>query len=166
MPLLDFYREIDAVPGVPTKGIQLSDRDPAGSPVPSLHLSIYFKTTNAFVRHILPTGEKWLFVQADMRPALNLRLQVRAWNDRDVGELMEFLRTGRGGYRLCGPNVQDQHHPSDFLAVWRENNENRLMISTFMPTLAGLSVHARFSSSVAEALAHYLEEVGFAERPE
>ena len=96
-----------------------------------------------------------------MRPALNLRIQVRALNQRDISGLMQFLRRGGAGWALRGKGLFEGFS-DDVFHVWRENEENRLVLATFTPTFAGISVHARFSSEVATAFAAYLEEVGFA----
>jgi hypothetical protein len=81
------------------------------------------------------------------------------------GELLEqYLRDRERGWNLQGPAPDNSEHGSgDYFRVWRENGENRLMISTFTPTHAGISVHARFSNKMATAFADYLEEVGFIE---
>jgi hypothetical protein len=188
VPLLDFAREIAPTSSIATKGIQFTDNDPndANNP-PLLYLSAYFKRSRYFGQHLLPGNEKWLYLEANMRFALNLRTQVRAWNECDVLALLgflsnkdeylpEFARTVRGelleqylrdrdrGWNLQGPAPDnDEQGSGDHLRVWRENGENRLMISTFTPTHAGISVHARFSNRVATAFADYLEEVGFTE---
>jgi hypothetical protein len=188
VPLLDFAQEIAPTSSIATKGIQFTDNDPtdANNP-PLLYLSVYFKRSRYFGQHLPPGNEKWLYLEANMRFAFNLRTQVRAWNERDVSALMgffsnkdeylpEFVRTASGelleqylrdrerGWNLQGPAPDNSEHGSgDYFRVWRENGENRLMISTFTPTHAGISVHARFSNKMATAFADYLEEVGFIE---
>ena len=185
VPLLQHYRPIPAMSSIPTKGIQFTDKDPNGEDgLPLLYLSIYFKTSRLFEASPPPGHEKWLYVEANMRPAFNLRVQVRAWNDRDVLELMRFLtrndsrylpdflrnaseemvaqRAEIRGYSLHGPRpAVGDNLAGDYFYVWREGTENRLMISAFTPSHAGISIHARFTDQVAEALANYLEEVGF-----
>jgi hypothetical protein len=187
VPHLQCFRPIQATSGIPTRGIQFADKDPDGKDgSPSLYISIYFKTSKLFGQSLLPGNEKRLYLEANMRPALNLRVQVRAWNDRDVSEFMRFLtRNDRkylpdflhdadkglaaqwldiGGYDLHGPSpAVSESLPGDYLRVWREGTENRLMMSTFTPTYAGISVHALFSDEVATAFAGYLEEMGFAD---
>jgi len=188
VPLLDFAQETAPMSSIATKGIQFTDNDPtdANNP-PLLYLSVYFKRNRYFGQHLPPGNEKWLYLEANMRFAFNLRTQVRAWNERDVSALMgflsnkdkylpEFVRTASGelleqylrdrekGWNLQGPAPDNKEHGSgDYFRVWRENGENRLMISTFTPTHAGISVHARFSNKVATAFADYLEKVGFIE---
>jgi hypothetical protein len=188
VPLLDFAQEIAPTNSIATKGIQFTDKDPtdANNP-PLLYLSVYFKRSRYFGQHLPPRNERWLYLEANMRFAFNLRTQVRAWNERDVSALMgflsnkdkylpEFVRTASDelleqylrdrerGWNLRGPAPDNSEHGyGDYFRVWWENGENRLMISTFTPTHAGISVHARFSNKVATAFADYLEEVGFIE---
>jgi hypothetical protein len=189
VPLLSEAREIPPTSSIPVKGIQLTDKEPAdASNPPVLYLSVYFKRNRYFGQHLPPGNEKWLYLEANMRFAFNLRIQVRAWNMRDVFELMgfltdykdeylpEFLREAseelqeqffgarERGWDLHGPAPENGEHGSaDYFRIWRENGENRLMISTFTPTRAGISVHARCSTEVTRKLADYLEEVGFTE---
>jgi hypothetical protein len=161
VPRFDFFREIPPTKSIHTNGIQFIDKNPEDySNPPKLYLSIYFKESKYFVPYPLSTNEKWLYLEANMRPAFNLRIQVRALNMRDVDELIGFLHNRRDGWSLHGPRPADDQ-AGDYFYVWRENDENRLMISTFTATNAGISIHARFSSEVAKAFADYLEEVGF-----
>jgi hypothetical protein len=163
VPLLDFSREIPSTTGAPTKGIQLTDREPGNSENPPLlYLSVHFKTSRYFGRYIPDEREKWLYLEANMRFAFNLRIQVCARNERDVQEILSVLQTGEGGYDLHGPLPQsNKDHAGDYLLVWRENGEIRLMISTFTSTQAGISIHARLSDRAAKALANYLVEAGY-----
>lgn len=162
VPLLDFARELPRTAGIPNKGIRLTDQDTTtGDKHPLLYLSIHFKTSRFFgtFPHI---DQRWLFIQADMRFALNLRLHVNALNDEQSNSLVRFLRKGGRGVRLFGPSLDEHaYQENDYLYVWRENGENRLMISTFTPTNAGISIHARLSPKVANAFADYLENIGF-----
>jgi hypothetical protein len=124
-----------------------------------LYLSVYFKQNRFFVPY--PLGnEKWLYLEANMRPALNLRIQVCAQHMRDVDEFISFLHDKRDGWDLHGPRPAEGQ-AGDYFYVWRENNENRLMISTFTSTNAGISIHARFSREVTKEFVKYLQEVGF-----
>lgn len=187
VPLLRFSRPIDPIPGMPAKGIQFTDREPTGRDGPPvLYLSVYFKTNRFFGQHLPPLNQKWLYLEANMRFAFNLRIQIRAWNERDVLELMRFLtkdedkylpdylrnvkgelleqsfRKRESGYDLHGPRPEiGEHLGGDYFYVWREHDENRLIMSTFSPTNAGISIHARFSDEVARAFADYLEQAGF-----
>ncbi len=161
VPFFDFFREIPSTKSIYSKGIQFTDKNPEDrSDPPKLYLSVYFKESKYFVPYPFFANEKWLYLEANMRPALNLRIQVRAFNMRDVDELMNFLHNRRDGWNLQGPRPADDQ-AGDYFYVWRENNENRLMISTFTPTNAGISIHARFSDEVAKAFADYLEKIGF-----
>jgi hypothetical protein len=184
VPCLQCSRPIHATSGISTRGIQFTDKNPNGEDgSPSLYISVYFKTSRLFGSSLPPGNEKWLYFEANMRPSLNFRVQVRAWNDRDVSELMRFLTKDNNkylpdflrdadeelatqfaisGYDLHGPSpIVDENLAGDYLRVWREGAENRLMISTFTPTYAGISIHARFGEQVAKDFASYLEEVGF-----
>ncbi len=188
VPLPNFARELPSTSTMPMKGIQFTDRDPtdANNP-PLLYLSVYFKRSRYFSQQLPPGNEKWLYLEANMRFALNLRIQVRAWNDRDIFELMgfltrgedkyipeflrdadnyfreQFLRDRERGWSLHGPAPEDNERGSgDYFRIWRENGENRLVISTFTPTHAGISIHARLSDEMTRTLADYLEESGFA----
>jgi hypothetical protein len=186
VPLLNFHREIPPSDSIPAKGIQFTNRDPTGSDsLSTLYLSVYFKTSRFFGKYLPPSSEKWLYLQADMRFAFNLRIQVHA-DERDVFRLMVFLSNNEGkylpeplrtvdgeiweqylhdfksGWALHGPRPEsDQYKSGDYFRVWRENGENRLTMSTFTPTNASISIQARFSDRVAEEFADYLEEVGF-----
>jgi len=190
VPLLGFSRKLPPTSSIATEGIQFTDKDPNDSKNPPLlYLSIYFKQSKYFGRNAPSEQEKWLYIEANMRFALNLRIQVRAWNNRDTLELMRFLTNNKDkylpefiqqitdeslrqqflqsrdkGWNLHGPPPEnDKNGAGDYLRVWRENDENRLMISTFTSTHAGISVHARFSDEVAIMFADYLEKMGFAE---
>lgn len=174
VPILDFYRPLPSTGGIPGPGMQFVDKDPSslGSP-PVLYLSLYYKTSRYFSSLGLPAGEKWLYFEANMRFAFNLRIQVRAWNNRDVLELMEFLRTDwtrpplinlSRGIDLHGPRPENSEYQSgDYFLIWREDGENRVMMSTFSPSNAGISIHARLSDRATAGLADYLEQVGYAE---
>lgn len=161
VPRFDFFREIPSTNSLYSKGVQFTDKDPENPfDSPRLYLSVYFKDSRYFAGYPLLTNEKWLYLEANMRHALNLRIQVRAFTKRDVDELMNFLHNRRDGWNLQGPRPADDQ-AGDYFYVWRENDENRLMISTYTPSNAGISIHARFSSEVAKAFANYLEDVGF-----
>jgi hypothetical protein len=163
VPLLDFSVGIPPTASIPSTGIQLTDKEVGivENP-PLLYLSIYFKKSRYFGQHVPDDGEKWLYLEANMRFAFNLQIQVRAWNERDVQEMLNVLQTGEGGYNLNGPRPHgNENHAGDYFLVWRENDEIRLMISTFTSTQAGISVHARLSDRVAKVLANYLVKAGF-----
>lgn len=189
VPLLDFAQGITSTSGILTKGIQFTDNDPtdANNP-PLLYLSVYFKRSRYFGQYLPRENEKWLYLEANMRFALNLKIQVRAWNDRDVSQLMWFLsrdtdkygpeflrnidddlrkqciRDRDRGWSLSGPKPENNQGASgDYFRIWRENEENSLTMSTFTPTKASISIHARLSEEMTKALAGYLEESGFAE---
>ncbi len=150
--------------GITDPGIQFTDRprDDKNNP-PSLYLSVYFKRSPLFQTNLPPSGKKWLYIQADMRPALNVRLQVSVRNDYELDEFMKCLGGQRDEWslqeyrsdlgKLAGP---------DYLYIWRENGETRLMISTFTETAAGISIHVRMSLDILTALVKYLDSVGFA----
>jgi hypothetical protein len=187
VPLLSLHREVPANSAMPLPGIQFTDRDPtdANNP-PLLYVSFHFKRSRFFGQDIPDEGEKWLYVEANMRFALNLRIQVRAANDRDVYALMGFLAPGdqrylpefvrrappdlRAGYireqargwALYGLPPQVASGSADYLRLWLEGDETRLMISTFTSTHAGISIHARLSGEVVAAFAKYLQWCGFA----
>lgn len=188
VPLLSFVNEIPPDNYHPLRGIQLTDRDPLDHANPPLLLITFFFKQSRFFGHNLPDlNEKWLYVNANMRFAFNLRIQVCVSNDRDISSLMAFLSRGdkkyipefllvtRGelqdqyiasrenGWALFGPSPESDSSRGDYLRVWRENEENRLLISTFTPTNAGISVSARFTDDVSIEIAHYLEGVGFTE---
>jgi len=126
IPMLEHTREMEPTGAIPTPGIQFCDKDPSGiAGFPLLYLTVYSKPSRFFGRELPSLGEKWLYLEANMRFALNLRIQVRAWHERDVDGLMHFLRTGERAYDLHGPRPTDDQ-PGDYFLVWRENNENRL----------------------------------------
>lgn len=163
VPLLAYSRAIPAKGGLPIPGIQLTDKEPSGTNGPPLlYLSIHFKTTRYFLDYVEQTGEKWLYVQADMRPAFSMRIQVFASNRRDINEIMKALQTSEGAYNLQGPNPQGvQGMAGDDLYIRHEAGEKRLTMATLTPTLANISIHARLTNNAAQALAEYLEQVGF-----
>lgn len=164
VPLLRYYREIPPLYEGCKQGIRLSDKAPDGrdgSPV--LCLSVHFK--NSRYSDTLQSNEKWLCIRADIRFAFSLRVQVRAWNARDVLELVSTLRGGREGWNLQGPGVVSQEQDAlsgrDCFSISRKQGENHLEISTPTNTLAIISVQARFSDEIAGAIADYFETVGF-----
>jgi hypothetical protein len=163
VPLLEYYREAPPTIRVPSKGIEFSDREPNDPKNPPLlYLSVYFKRTRYFGQSPPQSNDRWLYLEAHMRFAFSLRIQVRAWNERDVLEFLEVLREDTGGYDLHGPAPESNRaQPGDYLLVWHEERETRLIISTFTATNAGISIHARLSNPAASALADYLEEAGF-----
>ncbi len=170
-PLLRISRSVDPIPGVPFGGILLADDD-FETGQPWLYFQIHFKESRYFGQLVPADSQKWLYVEANMRPALNLHVQVRAWNTRDIEETLRFLRNGGRGYDLHGPQPSTPRSPEDFLSsetlagdylhMWEENGERRLLISTFTATNAGISVHARLTDAVSREIAEYLETVGFA----
>jgi hypothetical protein len=164
VPFLEHIREIPPARGIPNPGIQFTDKDPTDkNNPPLLYLSIHFKNSRYFGDNLPPSNEKWLYVQADMRFALGLRIQVLTWNERDESEFRNFLRRGNDEWNLRSltPNNHD-HKQEDIFHLWRENGENRLLIATYSPTNAVISIHARFSNEVAQAFDEYLEKMGFA----
>jgi hypothetical protein len=186
VPLLDFHKKIGSTSGIPNEGIQFTDRDPSCKDVPPLlYLSVFFKTSRLFGEYLPPSNEKWLYLKADVRPAFSLRIQVCANSDQDVDKLMWFLssedkylpnfvrdakdfyreqlvRDRQRGWSLSGPRPQGRKQEAgDYFRVWQEDGENRLTISSYTPTNAAMSIHARFSDEVAREFARYLEKVGF-----
>jgi hypothetical protein len=173
IPRLEHHRSLDTVPslGLPFEGISLTDQPEASEEPPTLYVAISFKTSPHFLPDA-PQEGKWLYLEANMRPALNLRIQVQAY-DHTVEEVMKFLREDGNGWVLFGllpviaerlqrPEDPLDLHARDQLSFWRENDERRMMISTYTATNAGISIHARLSDETAEALASYLERIGFA----
>ncbi len=161
-PLLAFWRAVPPTAGIPNPGIQLIDSDPHLSPTAGqLLLSVHYKTSRYFGL-LPPLGEKWLYLEATIRPALNVRIHVRAWNPRDVSAVMDFLYGKSNAYDLHGPRSETDS-PGDFFYLWREGTDNRLMIAVFSPTSATTSVHARVTEKALAALAAYLETTGFVE---
>lgn len=173
VPLLNNDSQLDPQEIFPFGGILLTDMkkmDNTEKP-PTLYLGIYFKTSRYFWPDI-SQNEKWLYLEANMRPAFNLRIQVQV-HDTAVEEVTKFLREDGDGWELFGalPIIAERlTQPEDFLdlhardrfVLWRENGERRMMISTFTASNAGMSIHARFSNETAKALADYLESTSFA----
>jgi hypothetical protein len=110
---------------------------------------------------------RWLHVTVNMRPALTLRVEVRTWDDVDAEALVRFLRKGGHGCDLhgAGPDYNERH-ARDYVYFWHEAGEFRLVVSTFTATNAGIAIHARLSDAAAQALADYLQRVGFAALPQ
>lgn len=161
VPLLEFATRTDPTRSINTPGIQLTDKEPTDlNNPPLLYLSIVFKESRYFGDPVPSENEKWLYCEANMRFAFNLRIQVQAWNNRDVGALMECLRGDRSAYNLQGPRPSNDH-AGDYFYIGQEDNEYRLIMSTFTATNASISVHARLSQEVAGMLADYLVEGGF-----
>lgn len=163
VPLLEHATEMPVVENIGVhKGLRLTDRSVADPQrPPALYLTTYFRTSR-YYRNGEPGHEKWLSIQADMRPAMNLRIHVRAVNRRDTQETLAFLAGANSGWVLHSYTMgRLDRSPEDVLELWRESDEKRLLISTFSPTGAGVSVHARLSTVTAQALADYLHSVGF-----
>ncbi|MBL1138349.1 MAG: HNH endonuclease [Chloroflexi bacterium] len=171
VPLLKSFRPIAPQEIFPLGGILLTDElvDNKEKP-PILYLAINFKTSRYFWPNV-PQNEKWLYLEANMRPAFNLRIQVEV-HDTAVKEVMRFLNGDGEGWTLFGalpiiaerlslPEDRLDLHARDQLELWRENDERRIMISTFTSTNAGMSIHARLSNEVAKALADYLAGTSF-----
>jgi hypothetical protein len=171
VPLLVEPRPLDSQDIFPFGGILLTDQgNEDNDRPPTLYVAVFFKTS----QHFWPDasqGEKWLYLEANMRPAFNLRIQVQVF-DRTVEEVMRFLRADGDGWQLFGdlpviaerlqrPEDSLDLHARDQLLLWREDGERRMMISTFTATNAGMSIHARLSGEVARALANYLESTAF-----
>jgi hypothetical protein len=92
VPMLGHIREIPPTRGITQKGIQLTDKDPLSSQNPPiLYVSIHFKKTRYFPEDFPDINEKWLHIQADMRFAFSMRLQVRAYNSRDEDEFRKDI---------------------------------------------------------------------------
>jgi hypothetical protein len=186
-PLLEFDGEIPPSDSIPSTGIRFCDKDRTGSGGPSmLCLSAHFKTSRYFGRNLPPANERWLFFRADMRPAFTVTVQVCALNQRDIDELMGFLTGYQGkyfpewlhgageefvkqflereerGWSLHGPRPDKMEMGAgDYFRIWRENDVVKLVISTYTPTNAGVSINARFSDEAMKAFADYLEATGF-----
>lgn len=159
VPLLDFYHELPQKFG-DGKGIQFTDRKPDGEDGPPvLYLNVHF--IPPMYRPSRPEQHvKGLGLLAEWRFAFLLGMQVYARNDRDVFRVMKFLRGESNICDLVGP--VRAHEISSFI-MFKQDKENRLVMSTIMPTNAFISIRAGFSERVASAFAQYLEEVGFAE---
>lgn len=161
VPLLQFSTRIEPTETISTPGIQLTDKEPTNPDNPPLlYLSIFFKESRYFGRTAPAENERWLYLEANMRFAFNLRIQVCAWNDRDIDEMMNCLRGARSAYNLQGPRPNDDH-AGDYLYIGRGNSGFKLIMSTFTATNAGISIQARLADELAGELAGYLEEVGF-----
>lgn len=161
-PLLNFVRRVDSKEGFPYNGIQLAngDFDDQDNP-PSLYISIYFKRSRSFGRDPIDDNEKWLHIVTDMRPALTLRIQVRAFNKRDEEEFVKVLRgVNTRGYDLHGPRSKIDT-AGDYLLIKPTEDEYTLTISTFTTTSAGVSILARLSQKITDEVAEYLEQNGF-----
>jgi len=165
VPFLEHHRPLDPLPNMdkPMPGIEFTDRLPQDEThPPSLYLSIYFNTSPFLFRGPLAPRGKWLFIQADMRPALKMRIQASVFNNDLLEEFMNCLRGSGEECKLLGHSYSlGQNAAPDLFYLWRENNETRLMLATFTPTYAGISVHARMSLESLQAFAEYLDEVGF-----
>lgn len=157
VPLLDFYQELPQE-FRDRKGIRFTDKEPTGKNTPPLlYLSVYF--TPPIYRPSCPEKcEKWLSLSADMRFAFHLGIKVCAWNNRDVSNVMEFLR---GDRNFCDLTEEESVQGINYLGMFRQNGENRLVMSTITPTRASISIRALFSEKLANVFANYLEEVGF-----
>lgn len=174
VPLLSFVQPVPPIPNaIPAQGIQITDKATGDlDNPPLLYMSIYFKNSRYFAGYSLDSKEKWLYLDAHMRFAFSLRIQVRADNNRDVEEFMGLLRNSdrkyiggkRDAWDLHGFTPETANSSSaDYLLISRSNNEYRLLMTTFTPTIAAISIEARFTDAVATALADYLAEVGFSQ---
>jgi hypothetical protein len=163
VPKLSFVYDLSPTPTFPEKGIQITDislDDEDNHPL--LYLSIYFKRSRFF--GVVDEFEKWLYLEAHMRIAMSLRIQVRAWHQRDIDEFMSVLRGERSSWSLYGPRSGlNREFVGDQFQVWREESVNRLMLSTYTPTFAGVSIHARLTDRVMDKIIRYLDDVGFTE---
>ena len=140
------------------QGIRLSDGlGVHGQVPPSLYLTFFRSKQPLYPSSQLPRVGPWLFVQADMRPALNVRLQVNMSRNESVTRLLQFLENGAEDCEL-GESYVDVgvSSPTDLVYLWRERNEMRFMMSTFTETRAGLSVHARIAPAAATALSQFV----------
>lgn len=155
---LSIVHPLEPVPGLAGRGIQLVDADQ------QLYLSLYFRTSLYHGMGLPQNAGKWLYIEAHMRPALMLRVPVRAWNDHEADGLVHFLRAGGAGQDLHGERLNnDDLSTGDYLYLWQEDGEFRLILSVFAPSQAGIALQARLTAEAAGALADYLEEVGFVE---
>lgn len=167
VPLMNYSYELKPIEasGITDPGIQFTDRPREDKDTPPfLYLSVYFKRSPLFTTNLPRLGQKWLYIQADMRPALNVRLQVSVSNDYELDEFMKCLGGQRDDWTLQErrTDLGGVSAGPDYLYIWRENGETRLMISTFTETAAGISIHAKMSPDVVAALVKYLNSVGFA----
>jgi hypothetical protein len=161
VPLLAFHHGIPLSTSITTAGVQFTDKE-IGNPdnPPLLYLTVHFKESRYFGRDLPAENEKWLYLEANMRFAFSLRIQVRAWNMRDVHELLDVLRGEVNAYNLHGPRPSDSQ-AGDYLYIGREDEEHRLIMSTFTASNAAVSIHARLSDDVAQAFVDYLETIGY-----
>ena len=124
-----------------------------------LYLSVYYKLP--IYRPSRPeVREKWLSVSADMRFAFHLAVEVCAWNDQDVSNVIKFLRGQRSFCDLAG---KESLHGINYLAMFKRGGENRLVVGIIVPTRASILIRARFSERAVNVFTGYLEEVGFAD---
>jgi hypothetical protein len=163
VPLLDYYRVIPPGLGMTHNGIQFTDKDPSNKENPPLlYITIHFKTSRYFGDDFSGLNQKWLHIQADMRFAFSLRVQVRASNLNDELETRNFLRGANQRWLIQGDTPEKVGQvDEDILLLWRESREKRLQIATYAPTHAAVSVNARFSDKIAQAFDGYLNEKGF-----
>lgn len=164
VPLLRYFSVAAPTGGLAGEGIQFTDKVLSKRQHPTLYVTAYFKNTRYFGANIPGSKEKWLYFEAKMSSAFSLRIQVCAFNDRDVFGLMNVLRNkpefGRytPAWNLPGPKIGEA---ADYILISRENGENRFTMSTFTQTYAAISIHARFSAETTLAFADYLDQVGY-----
>lgn len=166
-PLLSHHRPLDRTNAIGGPGIELSDEDPAATRGgPSVYLRVYFKRSRYFGELIPDDRERWLYVQAGTAAGLNVGVQVRAWNERDVDDFMRVLRDGGEGYDLHGPRPVE-NHAGDYLyvSVSEDGQDYVMVVATFTATYARVALEAHLSKGAALALARYLEASGFADAP-
>lgn len=189
VPELSHITHVPSSSSISIPGIQLADKAPGNEKDPPLlYLTIHVMKSRYFGDHDPNSKENWLYLEADMRFAMGLRILVQATNNHDVQRLMAFLTRGaekhlpefiaessgeiRDKYIESMTSATTLHGPrpegipfgsGDYLLVWREANENRLLMSTFSPTSAAISIHARFTARAATELANYLQSNGFVE---
>jgi hypothetical protein len=159
VPVLDFCKELPQE-FRDRKGIQFADEEPSGKgKPPMLYLSVYYKPP-IYHPSRPDVREKWLSVSADMRFAFHLAVEVCAWNDQDVSNMIKFLRGQRSHCDLAG---KEGPHGINYFAMFNRGGENRLVVGIIAPTKASIFIRARFSERAVKAFTGYLEEVGFAD---
>ncbi|MCP4427826.1 MAG: HNH endonuclease [Chloroflexi bacterium] len=164
VPLLEHTQELAPTLAIKNLGVQLTDKDPTNpNNPPLLYLSIFFKESRYFGQTSPSQNERWLYFKANMQFAFSLWIQVRAWNNRDIDEIMNCFHGKRAAYSLHGVRPNDQH-ARDYFRIEQENGIYRIIMSTHTATNAGISIHARLSDYVVTEIANYLQNSGFAKR--
>jgi hypothetical protein len=145
------------------KGLQLIAEPKKGVISYPAVLTVFFKTSMFFAQHPIVTlpQEKWLLLQATLAGGFGSKIQVQGRTKEQIKAFMDVLARNERYAVLQGQETQASN---EFISVSRISGENFLFLTmhVVLPNYSTSEISFFVSYPVADVLANYLRETGFA----